>query len=738
MADFYDLIELLEKPLTYVSKPNYEKPPEVKLAEKLFERARSSRSEWEKQALDDESFTEGNQWTQERQRALRKKGQIPIVVNVVYPAVEQAKALLTHNPPRFAATAREDSDNKTAKVYSDLFQYIWQISDGNLQLKQSIHEYYVRGLGALMAYYNPFKDSGRGEIMIKSIDSYSLFIDPNCKDPLLKDASYIFLADRLTAEQLQMQLPNAAEILQYATPSDETYKPVSTNYDMYGNMQIEGQDDSAKYTYLEMYQRILREKNVITNQELTYQRVLEQAEFEQFLQQPAFITALADGNLNFHYEEQDIQMQAQILEQTGGVYHQAMNPETGEMTIVPGPEDNDPYAMPGSTAQIFQVTMSEILSYGGLSVESEVLPRIKRLIVVGGVKAYEEIMEYEDFPIVTLMNRHRRNPYPKSDIYFVRGIQEYINKIRSLIIAHASSSTNAKILLPRGSSNKKQIEAELGKAGTAVIEYNAELGAPTVVSPIPLPSELYKNEADARRDIQEILGIFALMGGDASAAHDSYKGTIAIDEFGQRRIKSKRDDIENALNQLARVIVQMIPLYYTKEKVFRLVQPNNITETVKLNYPVYDDFGNVIEKMNDVTVGSYDVITVSGSTLPSNRWAKFEYYMSMYEKGLIDQVEALKQSEVVDVEGVLQRFGILQSLQQQVAGLQEEVGKLEGDLQTADREAIHAKKALEVEKFKSNLTGLQAELGKAVELYSARSQDAIKEIKMRKQNEKKV
>ena len=40
------------------------------------------------------------------------------------------------------------------------------------------------------------------------------------------------------------------------------------------------------------------------------------------------------------------------------------------------------------------------------------------------------------------------------------------------------------------------------------------------------------------------------MQGDQGAAPTTYKGTIALDEFGQRRIRSKKDDIEAMLNQL--------------------------------------------------------------------------------------------------------------------------------------------------------------------------------------------
>ena len=60
------------------------------------------------------------QWTKEQAQTLEARGQAPIVVNRVHPAVETAKAMLTANRPSFSAAPREDSDNKVAQVKSAL------------------------------------------------------------------------------------------------------------------------------------------------------------------------------------------------------------------------------------------------------------------------------------------------------------------------------------------------------------------------------------------------------------------------------------------------------------------------------------------------------------------------------------------------------------------------------------------------------------------------------------------
>jgi hypothetical protein len=389
-------------------------------------------------------------------------------------------------------------------------------------------------------------------------------------------------------------------------------------------------------------------------------------------------------------------------------------------------------AIPDSTMQIELLTKGELIEEDIIMSNKIEQNRIKMVVSVGSNLMYTRVLPLEDYPIVTMMNVHNRNPFPESDVRIYRPLQEYINKIRSLIIAHASTSTNVKLLIPRGSVNKKEVEQEWGRAGTAVIEFDGELGAPVVAGPVPLPNELYKNEADAKHDLEYGFGVFELMQGGGANAPSTYRGTVAIDEYGQRRIKSRQNDLESAVNQLAKCVIPMIQQIYTEEKIIRLVQPSGLIKETKFNYEGQDISG----KMLDVTTGAYDVIVATGSTLPSNRWAQHEYYMQMFQAGLIDQVETLKKTEVVDVEGVLERMDTIKMLQSQLQQQEEEIKNLKGDLQTADRESVHAKKRLEVEKFKSDLSDQASKGQAAVGLFNARLNDTLAEARQSVKPEK--
>ena len=97
--------------------------------------------------------------------------------------------------------------------------------------------------------------------------------------------------------------------------------------------------------------------------------------------------------------------------------------------------------------------------------------------------------------------------------------------------------------------------------------------------------------------------------------------------------------------------------------------------------------------------------------------------------GVIDQEELLKQTDVADMEGVLQRAGIMAQMNGQVMQLQEEVKKLKGDLQTAQRESIHDRKRVEIKDFEVKLAKLEAQMSAASQLYKHRTNDALKMVK---------
>ena len=707
------------------------KDPEVQFTHDLLSQYSSSRENWAKQAVEDNEFRNGKQWTKEQSDALRNKAQEPIVVNVIFSAVEQAKALLTANKPRFQSTARETSDTEVGRIFSDLMSYVWDNSNGNVELKQAIDDYYVKGMGVMMAYTDPDKDFGRGEVCLKSLDPLEVYFDPSSKDPFCRDSGHILVAKLMSENQLiqfypeyEEQIKNSQETSHINITSESRHSLKSEDVTLKSRIAGEELSGDRELEMFTRYTKIRMPYYKIYDPYSNEEKVLNEEEYKDYQNEQIVILTNSNGEQQIFTDEKEVRGYVQLHDSVGDTFHLMQDPASGQTVPMAGEEHQG--SIPNSTSHIDIASKMHLIGEEKILVNQIEITNIKQCVSVGDVMLYQSILPIEEYPIVPIMNGFNRNPYPMSDVRLVKGLQEYINKIRSLIIAHASSSTNVKLLIPRGAVNKQQVEQDWGRAGTAVIEFDPELGSPVVASPIPLPNELYKNEADAKADIEKILGIYALMQGDMSAAPQTFKGTVALDEYGQRRIKSKRDDIEEGLNQLGKVVLGLIQYVYTDQKVLRLMQPNNKPKEVVVNSPLYDDIGNVVGKLNDITVGKYDIIVASGSTLPSNRWARFEYYMQLYQAGLIDQIELLKQTDVADMEGVLERNGQMQQMQQQVQSQSEEIKKLKGDLQTAQRESLHDRKRVEVKEFEKKLAKAEAKIEMAQQLYKARLGDELK------------
>jgi hypothetical protein len=708
-------------------------PDDVQESIELLTEYNNLREIWAVKFQESIEFRAGAQWSQEERDVLESRGQAPIVVNRIHPIVETAKSLLTYNSPEFRSSAREDSDRDTAKVFSDLFAWMWDQSSGNEELKKIVDDYYVGGMGCMHVYQDPMADLGKGEVFLKSINPLDVYIDPNSKDVYARDAAHILVVKYITDEQAMQLYPDFMDIIMDADSAIDNDEEVPATDLAATEGQIFNTDEDTNYhtkrKFIERYTKEMHSYYNVYEPFSQKEYLFDASEYQEYKDTYYLRITKATGEEVFISDENAKEELMQVVEEYGAIFHfELPDPEIDEEgNMIPqspikvsGIEGED--AIPGSTTVITPLTAEEMAGMENIMVNKIEKCCVKLTATVGNNLLYTRILPIEEYPIVPLMNIHHRNPYPESDVRLYRPLQEYINKIRSLIIAHASTSTNVKLLIPRGSADLRQIEEEWSRAGTSVIEFDAELGAPIVAGPVPLPNELYKNEGDAKYDLEYGFGIFELMQGSGMNSPSTYRGTLVVDEFGQRRIKSRRDDIENFLNQCAKVAVPLMQQIYTEEKVIRLVQPNGLEKEQRFNFFKEMENGDVM-RFHDVTLGRYDVKVVSGSTLPTNRMAMLNTYMQMYQAGLIDQVEVLKKSELVDIDGVLARSGQAVQMQQQMNMLQEELKKVKGDLQTATREELHAKKRLEVEKFSSDLDKISNRAESATQLYKARIAD---------------
>ena len=694
----------------------------------LFKDYSKKRDAWAKQAKEDKEFRLGRQWSAEQASVLESRGQAPIVINRIHPAVESAKAMLTAKRPSFRAAPREDSDNKTAQVLSALLSYMYDISDGETVIKQAIDDYYVMGLGYINVYQDPEKDMGKGEVCMHDIDPLDVYVDPNSRNRFFDDAENVIVSRLFSREQAKKMYPKYEKEIDEANGEQDFNSPETGSYNQNEvffpedvgllHEQSEYVRGYERYTKLEVPRMRIFEK--FSGKE----DLLKEDEFNQYIKRPAWII---QGNIVTEEKQaQQLILQLEEQRQVAIMKQQAVDEQGMREAGYPVEAELPDPGIP--EIKVEQVSFQDLILKGAIEVVKIMARRVKQCIIIGETLLYSRILPIEDYPVVPMCNLHTRTPYPTSDVRMVKGLQEYINKTRSLIIAHATTSTNTKILVPEGSVDMKEFEEKWAQPGVA-IPYDPTDGPPVSVQPSPLPNELYANEQSAKTDIDHQLGLYELMQGNASVAPETYKATIALDEFGQRKIKSKLADVEAVLCRVGEVAFPLMQQLYSTQKIFRVIQPNNSINEYVINKKLVDDKTGEIQVVNDITVGKYDISIVSGGTLPTNRYAELEFYMDAYAKGIVDKVEVLKKTEVFDMEGVMQRTDMVTQLTQQLQAAQENIKKLQGDLQTRDREAVNLRKRVEVEKFKADLDKLENKAAASGTLFEKRLDDNLATVK---------
>ena len=605
---------------------------------------KDARADWDTEARDSVDFFLGNHYTQEESDALRAVGQGDFVIDRVYAAIEKLKSLLTSRSPKYSAVGREDSDSRISNVWRTILEYIWDISDGDVQFKQAVHDYATAGMGYFYAYIDPEADYGRGEVKFTYLDPFRVYVDPASRHRYADDASGIIMSTILTEDQLLNMYPQVEEYIEdLESYYDEEDYPASLKRNTSNSFTPDNVYDSNfnrvdKYRILERFTKVKVPFYRVFNKQDGSENIIDADKYEEFLAN----------------EQVQLLIKAELIE-----------------------------------------------------VVEVVQTRIKITCTVGDLLLYEQILNTDIYPIVPVPNIWTGTPYPKSDISKVQDSQRLLNKLFSLTLSHAQASAGLKLLVPEGSvDDLGQLEQDWARPN-AVIPYNPEFGAPHFPAPQSLSGEFYNLISRIEHYIDLSFGIPELMQGFKESAPETVRGTAMLAEMGETRGKSKLRDVEGSLTRLGRNIYNLCKGHYTYEKTFRIIQPNNdITEFTVNN--MYDDKGQEVNAItNDITIGHYDVRIISGSTLPSNRIAEYNMYLEAFKLNLVDDVEVLKKSEIFDKEGVLQRKGQMAQMQSYIKQLEEQVKKLSGDLQTAERETMSSRKRAETEKFKSRLNEIQ-------------------------------
>jgi hypothetical protein len=140
--------------------------------------------------------------------------------------------------------------------------------------------------------------------------------------------------------------------------------------------------------------------------------------------------------------------------------------------------------------------------------------------------------------------------------------------------------------------------------------------APTRLQPEPPPSGIVTALQGLNGDLQAVVGIFdpsQLPQGNVSGkALQGQQSQVDMTNFHYY------DNLTRSIRHTGRIILDLIPKIYDRERVMRIIGDDGKPEMVTINEQGQDEQG-IAKILNDVTVGEYDVVMETGPGYNSKR-----------------------------------------------------------------------------------------------------------------------
>jgi len=140
--------------------------------------------------------------------------------------------------------------------------------------------------------------------------------------------------------------------------------------------------------------------------------------------------------------------------------------------------------------------------------------------------------------------------------------------------------------------------------------------APTRLQPEPPPAGVMTALSGMNADLMAVVGIFdpsqLPQGNMSGKALQGQQSQVDMTNFHYY------DNLTRSIRHTGRIILDLIPKIYDRERVMRIIGDDGKPEIVTLNQPGTDENG-VAKILNDVTVGEYDVVMDTGPGYNSKR-----------------------------------------------------------------------------------------------------------------------
>ena len=691
--------------------PRNTKKSKAEVNKQLWDKSNTAhRRRWQLISQKGYDFYLDEQLSKTEKDSLEEAGMPTFTINRILPIIEIMKYFVTANNPKWKAVGAEGSDVDVAQVHSDIADYCWYLSNGKSLYSQVVLDSLTKGVGFFLLDVNQDADNGKGEVEFSRIDPYDVWVDPASRDFLFRDASFIIIRKNLSRTQLLNLLPDfkrkinkvasANEIGNYSDRDSSDSKVIQPE-DITMGISLDAEDDDI-LPYYEVYKKIkVKFYNVFTqsppsSEEMKYLEKTVTVQMEEFKKE--MMVQLEERQLSIQQSLQN----GEIIEERAQLEIEKAEKEINEQI-----EQYNEQLL-SSIQEEATKTVQRVVSESEFNIikdNKEIMrtvvdyqpfyrTQIELTCSIGDdVFLYEYVLPIEEYPIVPFPYIYTGTPFPMSAVMPLIGKQQEINKAHQIMIHNANLSSNMRWMYEEGSVDEEEWEQYSSSPG-ALLKYRQGFAPPTPVLPAAINNAFYTITQEGKSDAEYISGVPSAMMGFTQDQPETYRGLLANDEFGTRRLKSWMSSVvEPALEHLGKVFKEVAQRHYEVNKVFRIVQPNadDVGEKEQeINIPIYNDYGEAIGKWMDYSTARFDIRIVAGATMPLNRWALIEEYFRWFQSGLIDDIAMIAETDIRNKEQLIKRKSIYSQLQSQVEQMSEALKDKEGTIETLSRQLVQA------------------------------------------------
>ena len=587
-----------------------------------FIRAKRRHDIWARTAKMCQDFIEGHQWSEEDLRTMQEQRRPALTVNKIRPLEQLITGFFRSN--RYEPTALPGHNGLGVQQVADtLTMVLKQISEAQ-QLRWKDSDVFRDGLATGRGYYDIRMSTDKnalGEVSINVLDPFSVYLSPETGSYDTADWPEVSVTRWMSVDEIkhrygvkaaeQVEDSSGGSVVRSELAADEAGEEITP-------ARFFGQWDEV-----ERQLEVLGEgfEDVVANRRRRLIRVIDR--------------------------------QYRVMEQ--GVV--LVDLETGVQKTVPRDWTDEQVGAAVQNARAMNLPVTAI---------RRLVSRVKWMVTAYDRVLWHDYSIYDDFTIVPYFSYFRRG-ITRSFVDDLIDPQRELNKRRSALLAVVMTTANPPLTYEKGSFDERIVNdmANNGVRNGLMIPRNPGSSPPSWLQPPPLSNGLPNLVERSEADLKEVAGV-----------NDSALGNIDKVQSG-RAIEARQrqtivgveylfDNFSRTRELMARWMIRLVQDFYTEPRLMRVRGEDGKPEDVKLNWPIEGQI------LNNVSLGSYDVVVDEAPVSATFAQAQFEDAMQMRQQGIpIPDDEMLRLSNVPRKDAIIARIEEQRNInaQQQQAAL---------------------------------------------------------------------